>query len=61
MRALTEKIVEGLPETGRNALSAERIPESSRSFGSLEYPQFLTHEMSRMPDSIGRDAFSEVK
>ena len=27
----------------------------------LEYPQFLTHEMSRMPDFIGRDEFSEVK
>ena len=28
---------------------------------SLEYPQFLTRETSRKPDSIGRDAFSEVK
>ena len=27
----------------------------------LEYPQFLMSETSRMPDSIGRDAFSEVK
>ena len=29
--------------------------------GWLEYPQFLPHETSRMPDPIGRDAFSEVK
>ncbi|MBQ3808170.1 MAG: hypothetical protein II840_09480, partial [Kiritimatiellae bacterium] len=28
---------------------------------TLEYPQFLTLETGRMPDSIGRDAFSEVK
>jgi hypothetical protein len=27
----------------------------------LEYPQFLTPEMSRMPDFIGRDEFLEVK
>ncbi len=27
----------------------------------LEYPQFLTLETGRMPDSIGQDAFSEVK
>ena len=27
----------------------------------LEYPQFLAPETRRMPDSIGRDAFSEVK
>ena len=29
--------------------------------GVLEYPQFLTLETGRMPDSIGQDAFSEVK
>ena len=28
---------------------------------NLEYPQFLTLETGRMPDSIGQDAFSEVK
>jgi hypothetical protein len=28
---------------------------------ALEYPQFLTLETGRMPDSIGQDAFSEVK
>jgi hypothetical protein len=28
---------------------------------TLEYPQFLTPEMSRMPDFIGRDEFLEVK
>ena len=28
---------------------------------TLEYPQFLTLETGRMPDSIGQDAFSEVK
>ena len=28
---------------------------------NLEYPQFLTLETVRMPDSIGQDAFSEVK
>ena len=27
----------------------------------LEYPHFLTPEMSRMPDFIGRDEFLEVK
>ena len=27
----------------------------------LEYPQFLTLETVRMPDSIGQDAFSEMK
>ena len=30
-------------------------------YGFLEYPQFLTLETGRMPDSIGQDAFSEVK
>jgi hypothetical protein len=28
---------------------------------ALEYPHFLTPEMSRMPDFIGRDEFLEVK
>ena len=27
----------------------------------LEYPQFFPLETCRMPDSIGQDAFSEVK
>lgn len=32
-----------------------------KDFTILEYPQFLTSEMSRMPDFIGRDEISEVK
>ena len=28
---------------------------------ALEYPQFLAPDTRRMPDSIGRDALSEVK
>ena len=36
--------------------------ENAGSNGAaLEYPQFLTPETGRMPDSIGRDAFFEVK
>ena len=36
-------------------------PVERQGSDSLEYPQFLTLETGRMPDSIGQDAFSEVK
>ena len=38
-----------------------RIPKMGPCRTILEYPQFLTPEMSRMPDFIGRDEFLEVK
>ena len=36
-------------------------PVERQGSDPLEYPQFLTSEMSRMPDFIGRDEFLEVK
>ena len=46
---------------GSPASSASHEKNGEPPGHPLEYPQFLTHEMSRMPDFIGRDEFSEVK
>ena len=44
------------PEQVADAIRAEMF--SGRKYGELEYPQFVTLETGRMPDSIGQDAFS---
>lgn len=44
----------------RKASRKSTIATRMESF-ALEYPQFLTPETGRMPDSIGWGVFSEVK
>ena len=43
------------------ALVYHNLRHDENGVFELEYPQFLTLETGRMPDSIGQDAFSEVK
>ena len=45
----------------RESMLVSAAASSTICGGILEYPQFLTLETGRMPDSIGQDAFSEVK
>jgi hypothetical protein len=50
----------GCQSSWRDVAAASKTACMTRHPG-LEYPQFLTPEMSRMPDFIGRDEFLEVK